>query len=89
VMAEPPLIGEFNLSGADKALSQYPATIPQGGYPAEFVARLKALGLKVNEIPAATAGALRGTLAAVTMDTKTGKRTAVNQPGVMVFSSVQ
>jgi hypothetical protein len=43
----------------------------------------------VSEIPAATAGALRGTLSAVAMDAKTGKRTAVNQPGVMVFSSVQ
>jgi hypothetical protein len=43
--------------------------------------------LNLTEIPVATAGALRGTLAAVTIDSKTGKRTAVNQPGVIVFNS--
>jgi hypothetical protein len=43
----------------------------------------------LSEIPAANAAALRGTLAAVAIDPKTGKRTAVNQPGVIVFNGTE
>ena len=78
VMAAPPLLATVDPSGA--------VSIPQGAYGTEFIAKLKSQGLNLTEIPAATAGALRGTLAAVTIDPKTGRRTAVNQPGVMVFN---
>jgi gamma-glutamyltranspeptidase/glutathione hydrolase len=79
VMAAPPLLATFDPSGA--------VSIPQGAYGTDFIAKLKARGVNLTETPAATAAALRGTLAAVTIDPKTGKRTAVNQPGVMVFNS--
>ena len=61
-------------------------SIPRGAYSAEFIAKLKSSGVNVNELAAATAAGLRGTLAAVAIDPKTGKRIAVNQPGVMVFN---
>jgi hypothetical protein len=66
-----------------------PVSIPQGVYEPDFVAKLKALGLDVSEIPAAEAATRRGTLAAVAIDPKTGQRTAVNQPGVMVFNAAE
>jgi gamma-glutamyltranspeptidase / glutathione hydrolase len=89
IMAEPPLLQNFDISGVDKVMSQQPVSIPQGTYPPDFSARLKALGLNIIEIPAATAGGLRGTLAAVAIDPKTGKRTAANQPNIMVFNAAE
>jgi hypothetical protein len=64
-------------------------SIPQGAYGPDFIAKLKARGLKVTEMPAKTVVGQRGTLAAVTIDPKTGKRTAANQPGVMVFNDAE
>jgi gamma-glutamyltranspeptidase/glutathione hydrolase len=89
VLAAPPLLSTFDRSTADKVASQQPVSIPQGAYGADFVAKLKALGLNLTEVPPATAGALRGTLAAVVIDPATGKRSAVNQPGVMVFNGTE
>lgn len=86
IMTAPPLLQTFDVSGADKAISQQPVSIPQGAYGSDFVAKLKSLGLDLTEVSAATAGGLRGTLACVVIDPKTGKRTAVDQPGVMVFN---
>jgi hypothetical protein len=78
VMAAPPLLGSFDPSGA--------VSIPQGAYGSDFTAKLKALGVNLIETPGATAAALRGTLAAVAIDPETGRRKAVNQPGMMVFN---
>jgi gamma-glutamyltranspeptidase/glutathione hydrolase len=79
VMGAPPLLLTFDMSGV--------VAIPQGAYAPDFIAKVKALGLNLTEIPAATAAGQRGTLAAVAIDSRTGNRTAVNQPGVMVFNS--
>ena len=89
VMAAPPLLAE--IGAGDVAASGPPerASIPQGAYTAEFIATLKARGWNVTEVPAATAAGLRGTLAAVAIDPKTGKRTAVNLPGVTVFNEAE
>jgi len=89
VMAAPPLLATLDMSRVDKVVSQQPVSIPLGAYGPDFIARLKALGLNLTEMPAATAGAVRGTLAAVAIDPATGKRTAVNQPGVMVFNGAE
>lgn len=89
VMAAPPLLAANDFGAADKIASQQLVSIPQGAYDPDFIAKLKALGLNLIEIPAATAAALRGTLAAVAIDPRTGKRTAVNQPGVMVFNGTE
>jgi hypothetical protein len=61
----------------------------QGAYSPELLAQLKDAHVNVSEVPVATAGGLRGTLAAIAIDPKTGKRTAANQPGVMVFNAAQ
>jgi gamma-glutamyltranspeptidase/glutathione hydrolase len=89
IMAEPPLLQNFDISGVDKVLSQQPVSIPQGAYTPDFFARLKALGLNLTEMPATTASGLRGTLAAVAIDPKTGERTAVNRPNIMVFNRAE
>jgi gamma-glutamyltranspeptidase/glutathione hydrolase len=63
--------------------------VPSGGYTPDFIAKLKALGLVLDEVPATTVAGIRGTLAAVSIDPKSGKRTAVDQPGLYVFNSAE
>jgi gamma-glutamyltranspeptidase/glutathione hydrolase len=89
LMAAPPLLSTFDMSGVQRAPSEQVVSIPQGAYSPEYVGKLKSLGLNLAEVPAATAGALRGTLAAVSIDPHTGRRSAVNQPGIMVFNEIQ
>lgn len=89
VMASPPLLMTFDMSGIEKPAWEKTASIPQGAYSSDFIGKLKAMGLNPAEVPAVTAGAIRGTLAAVAIDPKTGTRTAVDQPGVMVFNSAE
>jgi gamma-glutamyltranspeptidase/glutathione hydrolase len=89
IMAEPPLLQNFDIGGDDKVMSEHPVSIPRRAYGSDFIAKLKARGLNLTEISTATAGGLRGTLAAVAIDRRTGKRTAVNQPNVMVFNSAE
>lgn len=89
VMAEPPLLTNFDLTGADHPLGQRPVSIEASAFSPEFVARLKAAGLNLSDVPAATAAGLRGTLAAIAIDPKTGRKTAADQPGVMVFNGAE
>ncbi|MCW3051843.1 MAG: hypothetical protein JWN14_1013 [Chthonomonadales bacterium] len=89
VMSAPPLLSTFDRSTADKIASQQPVSIPQGAYSTDFTAKLKAIGVNLTEVPPAVAVALRGTLAVVAINAKTGKRTALNKPGIMVFSEAE
>lgn len=86
VTAKPPLLINFDLTGADKPLSSRPINVPQGGYDAAYLAKLKAEGLNIVEMPAATASALRGTLSTTAIDPKTGQASSPGVPGVMVFT---
>jgi gamma-glutamyltranspeptidase/glutathione hydrolase len=89
VMAAPPLLAPIDFSADEQIAAQLRVSIPKGAYDAEFVAKLKAPGMKLSEVPVATARALRGTLAAVAVDPSTRKRIAVDQPGVMVFNEAE
>lgn len=89
VMAEPPLLANFNLTGTDTPPSARPVSVPEGAYDAAYLAKLKASGMNITETPPAMALGLRGTLAAVEIDPTTGARSAANQPGVMVFNDAQ
>jgi gamma-glutamyltranspeptidase/glutathione hydrolase len=89
LMAAPAVLATFDASGVGNNFSDQTVSVPQGAYSADFLTQLKARGVKVVEIPGATVEAMRGTLAAVAIDPKTGKRSAVNQPGVMVFCGVE
>ena len=89
VMAAPPLLAANDFSELAKGAAKQSVSIPQGKYGADFLARLKALGSNVTELPATDTAALRGTLAAVAIDRKTGKRIAVNQTGVTVFNAAE
>lgn len=89
VMAAPALLANLDFGNVDQAPALRQVPLVQGAYSADFMARVKALHINVNEVPVATAGGLRGTLAAIAVDPKTGRRSAANQPGLMVFSEVQ
>jgi gamma-glutamyltranspeptidase / glutathione hydrolase len=85
VMAAPPLLAHLNFGG-DTTPAQVPVSVVQNAYTPEFLASLKADGVNTQETPIEVAAGLRGTLAAVAIDPITGKRSAANQPGVMVFN---
>ncbi len=89
LMAAPPLLANLDFGNVSQAPAERPVAVVQGAYPEEFIAHLKALNLKVKETPATTAAGLRGTLAAIAIDPQTGRRVAVDQPGVMVFNGAQ
>jgi hypothetical protein len=89
VMSAPPLLLTFDPTGADSTPSRQSVSIPKGVYGEDFIAKVKARGMEVTETPVETSAGLRGTLAAIAIDPKTGKRTAVNQPGVMVFNGAE
>ena len=85
----PPLLSSLGMNVIERPAWQLPVQVPQGAYSAEFIRKLIALGLNLNEVPEATAGAIRGTLAAVSIDPATEKRTAVDQPGLYVFNRAE
>jgi gamma-glutamyltranspeptidase / glutathione hydrolase len=85
VMAAPPLLTEIGFEGAGPIGAPVRVSIPRGAYGAELIAKLKKLGANVTEVPSEVATGLRGTLATVVIDPKSGKRTTVELPGVMVF----
>jgi gamma-glutamyltranspeptidase/glutathione hydrolase len=89
IMAAPPLLAMNDISATDKSASQAPVSIPQGAYRSDFIEKLKMMGLNIVEIPTTEAGSRRGTVAAVAIDPKSGKRTAVDQPGVIVFNGTE
>ncbi len=89
LMHAPPLLTNLSMSVTERPAWQLPVPIPPGAYSADFIAKLKALGLDLDELPTATVAGLRGTLAAVSIDPQTGKRTAVDQPGIYVFNRAE
>lgn len=89
VMAHPPLLSRFSLDGKDPPPNERPVSLLESAYDPAFIARLKASGVLLADTTAQMSGALRGTLAAVSIDPVTGQRTAADQPGVMVFNQAQ
>jgi gamma-glutamyltranspeptidase/glutathione hydrolase len=89
VMAAPALLAHLDVTSQDQPLAAIPVSVAQGAYSADFLHSLEAQRIPVTEVPVATAAALRGTLAAVALDPQTGRRTAVNQPGVMVYNEAE
>jgi gamma-glutamyltranspeptidase/glutathione hydrolase len=80
-LAAPPLLLSFDPSAATRI------TVPEAAYPARLIAALREQGATVTEVPAATAGALRGTVAAVQIDGPV--RRACEVPGIMVFTGAE
>jgi gamma-glutamyltranspeptidase / glutathione hydrolase len=89
LMAQPPLLANLDFGNISQAPGARAVPLVQGAYSPELMAKLRDAHANVSEVPPATAAGLRGTLAAVAIDAKTGKRTAANQPGVMVFNAAQ
>jgi gamma-glutamyltranspeptidase/glutathione hydrolase len=84
VTAKPALL--VNFGAAEMPLGSRPINVPQGAYDADYLAQLKAKGLNIVEMPAATAQGLRGTLTTAVIDPKTGVASSPAVPGVMVFT---
>ena len=81
ITAAPPMLASFGSGGVEGV--QIPE---QPGYRPEFVAKLKELGVKFVETLTATVRGMRGTLAAVAIDSGSGRRSAAHQPMVMVYN---
>lgn len=92
IMGAPPLLANFTTNSTASAAGPGAvpsALVPQGGYTAQFLDKLRATGLVVAEMPAKTVAGLRGTVAAVSIDPDTGERRAVEYPDVMIFDGAQ
>lgn len=89
VMRAPAMLSNFDRPRVDQPPSQRSFAVPQGAYSSEFAAAAKERGLNLAEMPAAAVVALRGTLAAVTIDQATGRRAAADQPGVITFNDAE
>jgi gamma-glutamyltranspeptidase / glutathione hydrolase len=89
LMAQPALLANLDFGNVDQAPAARSVPLVQGAYSAEFIAQLKTAHVNVTEVPVATAAGLRGTLAAIAIDPKSGRRTAADQPDVMVFNGAQ
>ncbi len=89
LMAAPPLLTMNDAVAFNRPLAEAPISIPGGAYPADWVAKVKKLGLKLTEKTRTEVSTLRGTVAAIAIDPATGKRSAADQPGVMVFTATE
>jgi hypothetical protein len=84
-----PLLSNVGMSVIERPAWQLPVPVPSDGYSPEFREKLKSLGLVLSDVPSAAVSSLRSTLAAVSIDPKTGRRTAVDQPGIYVFNRAE
>jgi gamma-glutamyltranspeptidase/glutathione hydrolase len=85
-MAAPPLLAPLGaMKGGDTYLTR-PETIPEGAYDAEFVGRLKELGVAVEQKSAQDVRAIKGTVVVGAIDVKSGVMRAVETPGVYGFA---
>jgi gamma-glutamyltranspeptidase/glutathione hydrolase len=89
VAAAPPLLISVDPKSYALPFSQRSVTVPAGAYDAGFVDKLKASGMTIAELPLATVASIRGTLALVAIDPRTGARTTPEVPGVMVFGGTE
>jgi gamma-glutamyltranspeptidase/glutathione hydrolase len=89
VMAQPPLLANFSFSADERPLAERPVSVEESAYSKDYIAKLKAAGINLTDVPQATAAGLRGTLAAVQINTATKLRSTADQPGVMVFNEAQ
>ncbi len=87
--AAPALLSNFGSPGKAGTGKQLPLSVAGGGYSAEFLKTLESRGVKVTRLPAASANGLRGTVAAVYIDQKTGERSTSETKGVLLFGGAQ
>jgi gamma-glutamyltranspeptidase/glutathione hydrolase len=89
VAAAPPLLISVDPKSYALPFAQRPVIVPAGAYDAAFVEKLKSSGTNIVELPAAAVAGVRGTLALVAIDPKSGARTTPEVPGVMVFGGTE
>jgi gamma-glutamyltranspeptidase/glutathione hydrolase len=86
VAAAPPLLVNINPKAYETPFAKRPLVVPAGAYDSAFVTKLRADGTTVAEVPGLVVNSVRGTVALVGIDPKTGERTAPEAPGVMVYA---
>ena len=89
VQAAPALLSDFSPPPADQSARPFSITIAKGAYRTEFVKELETKGVRVNWLPTTQANGLRGTVAAIKIDEKTGERSTVETAGVLLFGGAQ
>ena len=89
VAAAPPLLMNVDPNSYALPFAQRPVLIPAGAYDAAFVEKLKASGMTIVEYPQSIVPTIRGTLALVAIDSKTGAKTTPEVPGVMVLGGAE
>lgn len=85
VMSAPPMLVSIDPTEQTKPLSERTLSLAPG-YSSDFIDSLRRDGIKTKTVSLESVGALRGTLSAIQIDEKTGKRSAVEEPSVVVFA---
>ena len=83
ISAAPPLL--LNIETSQDPLAPRPVPVPQKGYDDSFLAELANSGIPVTQLPTERVLAIKGTAAAGTSDSVTGRLQGAEVPSVAVF----
>jgi hypothetical protein len=81
----PPILSGSQHVQAGQLTFERPVVIPECSYSEEFLAGLKKLGPKTITVSTEDVAARRGTIAAVTIDPRTGLKTTAETAGALIF----
>jgi gamma-glutamyltranspeptidase / glutathione hydrolase len=85
VMAAPPLLLNIDPMPPGMSPNQFPIHVPLNTYDPDFLARLRALGVNVQERSAQQVATIKGTAAVVAIDGQGGAVRSAEVPGIVSF----
>ena len=87
VMAAPPLLVNIDPMPPGMSPNQFPVHVPLNAYDPDFLARLRALGVNVQERSAQQVATIKGTAAVVAIDGRGGVMRSAEVPGMVSFAT--
>jgi gamma-glutamyltranspeptidase/glutathione hydrolase len=87
VMAAPPLLLNIDPMPPGMSPNQFPIHVPLNAYDPDFLARLRALGVNVQERSAQQVTTMKGTAAVVAIDGQGGVMRSAEVPGMVSFAA--
>jgi hypothetical protein len=89
VIAAPPLLLNIEAQPPGGSPVQYPVHVPTKAYDPDFLARLRAAGVNVQERSVQQVAPIKGTAAVVTIDASSGAMRSVETPGIFSFAAAE
>jgi gamma-glutamyltranspeptidase / glutathione hydrolase len=89
VTAAPPLLLNIEPGLSGERPEQYPLHVPSDAYSSDFLARLHAADVNVQERSKQQVAAIKGTAAVVAIDVSSGTRRSAETPGIFSFTAAE